>query len=65
MNQSHILQIKKKKQLFFDIKMLGKLFEIHVFPVSIRMKEQVEPYFNSKNVTEEIGRSHEKDLCIT
>lgn len=45
---------KEKEATFFDIKMLGKLFEIHVFPVSIRMKEQVATVLLTlKNVTEE------------
>lgn len=53
-NEAIAFANKEKEATFFDIKMLGKLFEIHVFPVSIRMKEQVATVLLTlKNVTEE------------
>lgn len=53
-NEAIAFANKEKEATFFDIKMLGKLFEIHVFPVSIRMKEQVASVLLTlKNVTEE------------
>ncbi len=53
-NEAITFANKEKEATFFDVKILGKLFEIHVFPVSIRMKEQeATVLLTLKNVTEE------------
>jgi len=53
-NEAITFANKEKEPTFFDVKILGKLFEIHVFPVSIRMKEQeATVLLTLKNVTEE------------